>query len=117
MDILKRVYWPLGRKHFPDDASFVAEVTRYNEAIAPGEHQWRPDQVVAPGPIRVRYEAFWKNTDDKLDLTIGTPGMPLTMGGLLFELHNRTSSFFGDNHFFEGLSSENGTDFVLSVGT
>lgn len=117
--LMNRTYWALGEETYAAYEDFVAAVTRYNDRIAPGKHGWNPGQVVAAGPIKVVYEALWKDEDDTIDLDIGRPGMPLTMGQILFALNNATCDFFrdADTRFFEGLAPLHEATFMLVVGS
>ncbi|MBN1876297.1 MAG: hypothetical protein JXA33_18880 [Anaerolineae bacterium] len=75
--------------------------------------------MVSTKPIRVIYEALWKDEDDTITLNIGTPGISVTMGQILFTLNNMTYDFFKntDYHFFEGLVWVNGTTCKLMIGS
>jgi hypothetical protein len=113
------VYWTLGSKKYDTYEEFVVAVTEWNQLIDPGRSAWAPDQVVAQGPVTVSYEALWKDEDDTIELTIGEPGQTLTMGRLLFELHNATVAFFADAdaRYFEGLAQVDGKEYELLVGS
>src|SRR5215208_861445 len=75
--LMRNIYWGLGSKQYDTYDDFVAAVTEYNTAIHPEKNQWQPDRVVAEAPIRVLYEAMWRDENDLLDLVIGEPGVPL----------------------------------------
>ncbi|MEJ5309942.1 MAG: tetratricopeptide repeat protein [Anaerolineae bacterium] len=117
--LMRDVYWVLGDKKYTTYQTFVAAVTEYNNAIAPGKHGWNPDEVVSLTPIKVVYEAMWKDEDDTIDLDIGIAGVPVTMGQLLFALNNATYDFFSDadSRYFEGLDWVKGTTYELLVGS
>ena len=117
--LMKRVYWALGEKTYATYEDFVAAVAEYNNVIAPEGNEWNPNQVVSANPIKVMYEALWKDEDDTIDLDIGTPNIPVTMGQILFALNNATCNFFrdADTHFFEGLALINDTTYELMVGS
>jgi hypothetical protein len=117
--VMGRVYWILGRKTFATYEDFVATVTTHNLNIDPEHNDWNPAQVISETPIRVVYEALWKNENDRINLLIGTAGVPVTMGQILFTLNNETYDFFagGGSHFFEGLALINGTTYKLMVGS
>lgn len=117
--LMKDVYWVLGDKKYATYQTFVDAVTEYNTTMAPGRNAWDPNQVISASPIKVVYEALWKDKDDTLDLDIGIEGVPVTMGQLLFALNNATYDFFADadNRFFEGLDWIHGTTYELMVGT
>ncbi|HNT74428.1 MAG TPA: tetratricopeptide repeat protein [Anaerolineae bacterium] len=118
-ELLTEVYWALGDRKYTTYQTFVDAVTEYNHAMAPGKHRWDPDQVVSLTPIKVVYEAFWKDADDTLDLDIGMAGVPVTMGQLLFALNNATCDFFmdADTRYFEGLNWVRGATYELRVGS
>jgi len=118
-ELLTDVYWAFGDKKYTTYQAFVAAVTEYNDAMAPGKHGWDPDQVVSLTPIRVVYEAMWKDEDDTINLDVGLAGIPVTMGQLLFALNNATCDFFmdADSHFFEGLDWVSGTTYQLRIGS
>ncbi len=104
-DLMRNVYWALGGHRYPSYDEFVRAVSEYQAEISPEDTDWVPDAVLAPGPITVTYTAGWKDADDSLEVPLGEPGRPLTMGRALFELNNATVEFFADadHHFFEGL--------------
>lgn len=118
-ELLTNVYWVLGDRKYATYHTFVAAVAEYNNAMAPGKHGWNPDQVVSLTPIKVVYEALWRDEDDTIDLDIGIAGVPVTMGQLLFALNNATCDFFADaaSQFFEGLDWVSGTTYRLRVGS
>jgi len=70
-------------------------------------------------PIRVVYEAGWKDEDNTIELDVGEPGKALTMGLLLFTINNATCDFFkdADKQFFEGLALAHGAEYELMVGS
>jgi len=109
----------LGDRKYSTYKAFTDAVTEYNNAMAPGKHGWDPDQVVSLAPIKVVYEALWKDEDDTIDLDIGIAGVPVTMGQLLFALNNATCDFYtdADSQFFEGLDWVSGTTYRLRVGS
>ncbi len=117
--LMGNVCWSLGKKRYDAYDDFIAAVTDYNKQISPRKTGWRPNQVVATGPIRVVYEAMWKNEDDTIDLAVGEPGQGLTMGQLLFTLNNATFDFFkdSDKHFFEGLTLVGDAVYELWIGS
>jgi hypothetical protein len=117
--LMSNIYWGLGANTYDTYESFIAAVTEYNKAINPVKSKWAPNQEIAIGPIRVVYEAGWKDEDDTIELNIGEPGRALTMGMVLFTLNNRTYDFFkdADKHFFEGLELTNGAEYELMVGS
>jgi len=117
--LMTGVFWTLGGTRYDSYADFVAAVTDYNQAISPTKNKWAPNEAVALGPIRVVYEALWKDQDDKIALDVGEPGKSLTMGWLLFTLNNATCAFFedADAHFFEGLVLVSGATYRLRVGS
>jgi hypothetical protein len=116
---LTNVYWVLGAKKYDAFDSFVAAVTDYNNLINPEKTNWAPNQEVASGPIRVVYEALWKDEDEIIELEVGEPGKPLNMGLLLFTINNATYDFFkdADKRFFEGLALCRGSEYELMVGS
>jgi hypothetical protein len=118
-ELMERVYWALGEKAYAAYGDFVTAVAEYNNVIAPGENEWTPNRVISANPVKVIYEALWKDEDDTINLDIGTPGIPVTMGQLLFALNNATCDFFrdADTHFFEGLALVNNTTYRLLVGS
>jgi hypothetical protein len=118
-ELMTRVYWSFGGKVYASYEGFVADVTAYNRAIDPESTAWDPDQVIATGPIKVVYEALWKDEDDTIAVAIGSPGIPLTMGRCLFTLNNATVDFFKDvdTHFFEGLMLIDEGTYELWVGS
>jgi len=118
-ELLTGVYWALGDKKYTTYQAFVAAVTEYNSAMAPGKHGWDPDQVVSLTPVKVVYEAMWKDEDDTIDLDIGMAGVPVTMGQLLFALNNATCDFFmdADSRYFEGLDWVSGATYQLRIGS
>jgi len=111
--LMQKVYWVLGGETFSSYNDFVQAVTRYNQQIAPDRSEWQPDRVVCQGPARIVYEALWKDEDDLLQVVVSTLAEPITMGQILFALHNQSAAFFQDTdqRFFEGL--EAGQDGVL----
>jgi hypothetical protein len=113
------VYWVFGRTKYVSYDDFIAAVTDYNKKINAKKTRWDPNQEVATSPIKVVYEALWKDEDNTIDLDIGEPGKALTMGHLLFTLNNATCDFFkdADKRFFEGLVTINGTAYALQVGS
>lgn len=117
--LMRMVFWTLGRQHYTDYDPFVQSVSQYQDEISPEDSRWEPDAVIAPGPIRVTYTALWKDTDDTLDIPLGEPGRPLTMGRALFELNNATVEFFAgaDHCFFEGLTLASPGVYRLNVGS
>jgi hypothetical protein len=117
--VMKRIYWVLGDRMYATYEDFVTAATEYNNSIDPKENKWNPDQIISASPIKVVYEALWKNEDDTIDLSIGTPGIPVTMGQILFTLNNATYDFFrdADTHFFEGLALVNDATYELIVGS
>lgn len=117
--VMKRIYWVLGDQTYATYENFVTAATEYNNSIDPEENEWNPDQIVSTSPIKVVYEALWKNEDDTIDLSIGTPGIPVTMGQILFTLNNATHDFFrdADTHFFEGLALVTAATYELIVGS
>ncbi len=117
--LMTEVYWVLGRRTYDAYDDFLAAVTDYNQRSRHANTAWNPHQEVSPVPIRVFYEAMWKNEDDTIDILIGEPDTPLTMGQLLFTLNNATYDFFkdADKHFFEGLVLVSGTHYRLMVGS
>jgi hypothetical protein len=116
---MTNVYWALGDKKYDAYDEFIAAVTDYNKMINPAKSRWAPNQEVSTGPIRVVYEAGWKDEDDTIALDVGEPGKALTMGRLLFTINNSTCAFFkdADKHFFEGLALVNGAEYRLMVGS
>jgi hypothetical protein len=116
---MTNVYWALGSKKYDTYDHFIAAVADHNQLISPENSRWNPDQEVANRPIRVVYEALWKDEDDTIELDVGEPGKPLTMGQLLFTLNNATYDFFqdADKRFFEGLALVKGTTYRLMVGS
>ena len=116
---MTNVYWVLGRTAYHSYDDFVAAVTDYNQKIAPLKSKWSPNQEVAEGSINVVFEALWKDEDDSINVEIGEPDQPLTMGRLLFTLNNATVDFFkdSDQRFFEGLAWVGGTEYELFVGS
>lgn len=117
--LMADVYWALGEKKYDVYDDFIAAATDYNKEINPSKTGWVPNQEVSKGPIRVVYEALWKDEDDTIEVDIGEPGRALTMGRLLFTLNNTTVDFFkdADKHFFEGLALVKGSEYELMVGS
>jgi hypothetical protein len=117
--LMQNVYWAFARQNISNYNDFVVAVTAYNNDVAPDESEWEPDSVVAQGVIKVVFEAGWKDEDDELELNIGQPGKPLTMGTLLFELNTATFDFFkdADGCFFEGLAPVGDNVFELLIGS
>lgn len=117
--LMSDVYWTLGSKKYDTHEGFVTAVAEWNQLINPGRSAWAPEQIVAEGPITVTYEALWKDEDDTIELTVGEPGQPLTMGRLLFELHNASVAFFADAdaRYFEGLARVDDKEYELLVGS
>jgi hypothetical protein len=113
------VYWVFGRKKYDGYDEFVAAVTDYNKKINATKTKWDPNQEVSQRPVKVVYEAPWKDEDDTVELDIGEPGAALTMGRLLFTLNNATFDFFKDTdtRFFEGLTLVDGAKYELEVGS
>jgi hypothetical protein len=118
-DLMRDVYWKLGGCQTADYEEFVRAVSEYQELIDPEEHGWAPEAVIAPGPITVTYTADWKDEDDTMELHLGEPGQPLTMGRALHELNNATVEFFGDaDHiYFEGLVPTAPGVYEISIGS
>lgn len=117
--IMNRVYWVFGDEVHPAYEDFVAAVTEYNEAIDQEGNEWDPEKIVSTEPIEVIYEALWKDEDDTISLSIGDPGIPVTMGKILFTLNNSTCDFFkeADTCFFEGLAWVSDKTYELMVGS
>lgn len=104
--LMTDVYWSFGSKQYESYEAFVAAVSAYQEQIAPGRHHWAPDEVVGTGPMKLVYEAGWKDEDDLLEVKVGERGEPVTMGRALYELNQQGFEFFegADHCFFEGLT-------------
>jgi hypothetical protein len=118
MDLLRSVYWSFGTTNYTSFDEFSAAVTERNEFISPKGHAWVPGKVVSEGPVRILFEAMWKDEDDVIDMSIGKEGEALTMGQLLYELHQNTRDFWGKHPgFFEGLSHHSDHTYFLLVGT
>jgi hypothetical protein len=116
--VMTNVYWLLGRERIPEYDKFVDAVTSYNNEIAPERTEWDPDQVISQEPVRIVFEAMWKDEDDTIDLRVGSPGEPVTMGEVLYTLNNETVEFFAlGSNFFEGLSRGNGDTLHLWIGS
>jgi hypothetical protein len=117
--LMSDVYWALGTARYPSYEAFVAAASAYQEEIAPGRHGWNPDQVLATGPMTLVYEAGWKDEDDLLEVVVGEPGQPVTMGRVLYELNQQGFEFFegADHHFFEGLTLEEDGVHQISIGS
>lgn len=117
--LMSNVYWAFGQKKYTVYADFVAAVTDYNQKIGPDSTQWDPDKQIAKAPITVVYEAGWKDEDDTIEIVLGKRGKALTMGEALFTLNNATVEFFADadHHFFEGLETQEGTEYQLLIGS
>lgn len=117
--IMKRVYWALGGETYATYDDFITAVTEYNNTIDPDGNEWDPDHIVSMDPIKVVYEASWKDENDSVDLSIGAPGTPVTMGRVLFTINNETYEFFRetDTHYFEGLAFMGGKRYELIVGS
>ncbi len=92
-ELMTDVYWALGDKKYPAYQAFVDAVTEYNNAMTPGKYGCDPDQVVSLAPIKVVYEAMWKDEDDTINLDVGLAGIPVTMGQLLYCLEQRHVRF------------------------
>lgn len=119
MMIMTDVYWLLGTHEYDSYDSFVDDVTEYNQQIAPEENGWDPDKVVCQGPLKITYEALWKDEDPLLEISITNNTAPVTMGELLFVLHNESVDFLfdADSVFFEGFDDEDPHLFVLQTGS
>lgn len=118
-ELMTNVYWVFGKKSYAAYEEFVAAVTAYNKKISATNSRWDPNLEIARGPIKVCYEALWKDEDDTIELVIGKPDTPLTMGQVLFELNNATVEFFqdADRRFFEGLTLIQGVEYELHTGS
>lgn len=118
-DLMRKVFWTLGRRPYADYDEFVRAVSEYQAQVSPAGSGWLPDAVLAPGPITVTYTAMWKDVDDSLAVPLGEPGRLLTMGRALFELNNATVEFFADadHRFFEGLMPRTPGVYQLSTGS
>ena len=118
-DLMREVYWTLGRLRYAGYDEFVRAVNEYQAEISPEDSEWVPDAVLTPGPITVTYTAEWKDVDDTLEVSLGEPGRPLTMGRALFELNNATVEFFADaDHcYFEGLVPTAPGVYELRIGS
>jgi hypothetical protein len=118
-ELMKNVFWTLGRSSYADSEEFIRAVSEYQLAISPEDSEWDPNAVIASGPITVTYTADWKEEDESLEVTLGEAGQPLTMGQALFELNNATVEFFAevDHCFFEGLEEESPGVYVLCTGS
>lgn len=102
--MMNDVHWRLGGEPYSDYLAFVQEVTRRNDEPTP--HGWIPDKIVCYGPLKVRYEIPWKESgEDLIEFIISTSNEPITVGVLLYRLHNGSAEFFAHEHhcFFEGL--------------
>jgi hypothetical protein len=117
--VMGNVFWVLGKKQYESYDLFITAVTEYNNKIAPARNEWQPDREISPQPIRVFYEAMWKNEDDTISIDIGDNDRALTMGRLLFALNNLTSDFFkdADARYFEGFAILNNRNYELLVGS
>ncbi len=117
--VMSKVRWVLGKKHYESYEQFVAAVTNYNNQIDPTKNEWQPDREISPQPIRVFYEAMWKNEDDTISIDLGENNRVLTMGRLLFDLNNLTFDFFkdADERYFEGLAVRQDRKYELIVGS
>lgn len=117
--IMYQVCWPLGGNSYADYDEFICEVTEYNKRIAPDKDEWGPDEVVCNGPLRIQFEAMWKDEDDFLDVLVEGENKPVTMGRLLFSLHNESTGFFedADHCFFEGLELVEEGTYWLRTGS
>ncbi|MDY3562374.1 hypothetical protein R5W23_003840 [Gemmata sp. JC673] len=118
-DLMRKVFWTLGRRRYAGYDEFVRAVSEYQAQISPDDNGWVPDAVLAPGPITVTYTAMWKDVDDTLEVPLGEVGRSLSMGRALFELNNATVEFFADaDHcFFEGLVPMSTGGYQLRTGS
>lgn len=116
---MRKVYWQQGIDKFSSLEDFVAEVELYNQAIAPELTEWNSKQVICTGPITIRYEALWKDEEDLLEVIVSTVEEPITMGQLLFRLHNESVEFFRDTDhcFFEGFEESQPGTLWLCIGS
>ncbi len=117
--LMTDVHWALGRRKFEEYGAFIRAVDEYNDQIRADGHGWQSERVISPAPIKIVYEAGWKDVDDLLELMIGEMGAEVTMGMVLFELNNLSYEFFegADKHFFEGLDPRHAAGWVLQIGS
>jgi hypothetical protein len=117
--LMKNVFWTLGNDKTSSYDEFVEAVGEYNQSVAPDSTKWDPAQVVCKGPVSVVYVAPWKDEDDRIEMVVSTDERPITMGELLFTVHNESSDFFQDapRRFFEGLSEMSPGTLKLHVGS
>lgn len=115
---MTNVFWAFGGTSYSSYQDFETAVSLYQQQISPDTTQWNPSAVLAKGPIRVMYEAMWRNENDHLNIAIGEPGEDVTMGQILFALHNGSVDFFdGDHRFFEGISEMKPSVYQLWIGS
>ena len=117
--LMQNIYWSLGGDQFSSYDEFVEEVRRYNQRVAPDSTTWNPDQIVCTGPVTIVYEALWKDEDNTLEVVVSTAKEPISMGQLLFTLHNESTEFFSgaDHCFFEGLEEAKAEILWLRTGS
>jgi hypothetical protein len=106
--LMGRISWSLGFKKYQDYNEFIKEVTERTHQIFGEKTSWDPDKVIdSDNQIVVLFQAFWKDEDDELTITIDSPnGKGISMGQALFEINNQGYWMFEnvDKHFFEGIS-------------
>ncbi len=117
--LMKNVFWRLGRAEFDDYDEFVAAVTKENSKVRRTKSEWEPDRPISPTPVTVSFRADWKDENDTLEVAVGEPDEPVTMGKLLFALNNASIDFFAgaDRHFFEGVTFVSEATYRLDVGS
>lgn len=117
--LMSNISWVLGRKEYATYEDFIGAVTDYNKKLNAQGSMWDPNHEVAIGPIKVVYEALWKDDDDTIEVEIGETGTKLTMGQILYQLNNATYEFFkdADQRFFEGLAAMKGAEYELLIGS
>lgn len=122
--LMERVYWRLHSGERKDSyEEFIAEVTDHNNFIDKDNH-WKPSEVICDAPkLRIIYGDFGKNKNGSLKVMVEAKnGQNITMGEVLFSLHNQSVGFFaGTMAYFEGLretASKDGVQtFLLWTGT
>ena len=103
---MKRVFWAFGIKQYASYEDFVSAVSDNCDKIAPGNHDWTPEEYVCHGPLEIEFELVWRDPpDDMIYFPITRSNERITQGILLFRLNNASYEYFkeDDHKFFEGL--------------
>ena len=117
--LLEGISWTLGRKKFESYETFTTAVAEQNPRAGAERLAAALNRSVAPGPVTVSYEMFWRDDDDHLEVEVGHAGEPVTAGLMLFTVNNATLKVFAkiDHKFFEGFAVIDAANYELLTGS